>query len=144
MQSIRPSRRMTGLTAGSKYVIDSSAWIEYLFGTNAGKKAAEFIENPDNTIITPNIVLAEVASKYARLGENPEQAIISITEMSSPAAETRNLYAQGGIKHAEMRRQHKNISLADCIVLSLAEMEGAAIIAKDYHLKGRGFIDIGK
>ena len=132
------------MKAGSRYLVDSSAWIEYLFGTNEGKKAAQFIEKPENTIITPNIVLAEVVSKYCRLGEDPTDAIASISSLSTEIMERRDVYETAGMKHAELRRKYKSIGLADCIVLAIAEKEDAIIITKDHHLSEKNAINLRK
>ncbi len=124
-------------------MIDSSAWIEYLFGTPAGKKAGEIIENPANQIITPNIVVAEVVSKYLRLGENPEKAIFAMNAVSAPPLENRGAYVSAGFLHIEMRKNHKRASLADAIIATVAENNNAKIVTKDLHLKGKNSIFIG-
>ncbi|MEX0569157.1 MAG: PIN domain-containing protein, partial [Candidatus Njordarchaeota archaeon] len=49
-------------------VFDSYAWIEFFLGSEKGAKVKELMEG-DEDIITPTIVLAEIANKYYREGE---------------------------------------------------------------------------
>lgn len=121
-------------------LIDSSAWIEYLEESSLGIKAAKYIDNKKNILITPNIVAAEVISKVARKGKDTEIPILAIKTVSSRARESSADYIQAGLKHAQLRKKHPNISLADAIILVLAEKNKAKIITKDYHLKGKNTI----
>ncbi len=50
-----------------KTVVDSYAWIEHFLGSEKGGKTNEILQNSDE-IYTPDIVLAEIARKYAREG----------------------------------------------------------------------------
>ena len=48
-----------------KYIIDSSAWIEYLQGSIFGEKVREILMN-NNEIYVINITISEVVSKIKR------------------------------------------------------------------------------
>ena len=56
-----------------KIVIDTYAWIEFLVGSEKGKKVKELLENAE-AVYTPSIVLAETARKFLREG-NDEKTI---------------------------------------------------------------------
>ena len=47
-------------------IFDSYAWVEYFIGSKRGEVAKEYLEGGE--IITPDIVIAEVARKYVREG----------------------------------------------------------------------------
>ena len=126
--------------SGNKYIVDSSAWIEYLEATPQGSKVAKIIEAESNEIITPNIVVAEVASKIIRKGGNHKIAINAIRTLSKPAYEEQNDYFLAGETHSTLIQKIRGISLADAIILTLAEKENAKIITKDHHLKGKNTI----
>lgn len=128
---------------GYSYLIDSSAWIEYLNETPAGKKTAEIIEKPGNTILTPFIVSAEVISKISRSGENEEYAVNAIKSLSIPADEEIEDYFKAGKMHAELRKSFKGISLVDALIKVLAEKHNAKIVTKDFHLKGKNTVFLG-
>lgn len=48
-------------------VLDTHAWIEYFIGSERGATAGEYIEKGEK-IVTPDIVLAEIARKYPHNG----------------------------------------------------------------------------
>ena len=54
-----------------KIVIDSYAWIEHISGTEKGRKIKELMDNSE-PIYTPGIVLAEIARKFLREGQNTD------------------------------------------------------------------------
>ncbi|HZX20574.1 MAG TPA: PIN domain-containing protein [archaeon] len=124
----------------NNFLMDSSAWIEYLDASPLGAKVTKYLENKKYTIITPNIVTAEVISKAARKGKDAGIAIQAIKTLSRESKENVRDYIKAGLSHAEMRKSHSNISLADAIILVLAEKNKAKIITKDYHLKGKNTI----
>ena len=131
------------MTSGNRFLIDSSAWIEYLEATPSGAKASKIIEGGKNTIITPNIVMAEVVSKVIRKGGNHEIAVNAIQTLSKPATEEWGDFIRAGKEHAKLKERIKGISLADAIILTLAEKNRAAIVTKDSHIKGSKTLFIG-
>ena len=131
------------MIAGSRFVIDSSAWIEYLEGFPPGKKAAEIIEKEGTIIITPRIVMAEVYSKTLRWGGDAEKAKTIIESFSAPFDEDNETYFIAGRIHAELKKKSKNTSLADAIVLAIARRNNAKLVTKDFHQKGPNTIFIG-
>ncbi len=133
-------RKGTGLTQGNRYIIDSSAWIEYLEGTQQGKKVAGIIEDGKNIVMTPNIVAAEVTSKILRKGQKHEIAESAMKALSKPLKEEINDYFNAGKLHAKLREKISGISLADAIILTLAEKEKSKIVTKDSHLKGKNTV----
>lgn len=120
----------------NKYIIDSSAWIEYFLGSESGEKVRKIIDNKKNIIITPNIVYAEVVSKLSRNGVYEKEHSQVIQGLSLSVPETPFIYIQSGINHSEMRQNCKNVSLADAIIKTLALEQNASIVTKDNHLKG--------
>ena len=115
--------------------MDASAWIEYLRGTSIGRKIQGLIENDNSTIITPNIVCAEVLSKTARDQEDTLKAIQAIIFNSILANEEQSDYFEAGILHASIRKEHEGISIADAIIITIAKKHQAKIITTDFHLK---------
>ncbi len=125
---------------GNKYIIDSSAWIEYISGSETGKKVKAIIEGNNNIILTPSIVVAEVISKIIRLEKNATEAKIAIKMLSKQPMEEWTDYIEAGELHPEMRKKHKEISLADTIIKVIADKNWATIVTKDAHLKGKNAI----
>ena len=127
------------MTSG-KFVIDASAWIEYLNGTNLGKRVEKILNNRENVVITPNIVSAEVIRKLQRTGFEVDAAISAIRTLSMSVPEDQTMYFEAGKLHAQMRTKNNNASLADAIIKKVAGENDATIVTKDRHLKGANAI----
>lgn len=126
----------------NKYVIDSSAWIEYFLGSSPGEKVRKIVDNKKNVVITPNVVYAEVVSKLLRTGIYEREHSSLIQGLSVSVPETPLIYIKAGHNHAQMREKDKGVSLADAIILTLAQEQDAQIVTKDNHLKGNKTIMI--
>ncbi len=50
-----------------KIVVDSYAWIDIFLGSRKGREAADAIQEAE-LVLTPGVVLAEIARKYLREG----------------------------------------------------------------------------
>jgi predicted nucleic acid-binding protein len=114
-------------------IIDSSAWIEYMFGTKKGAEVRKVIENPKNEIYTPNVVRSEVLSKFVRNGYPPEKIIETIETISLTPKETPEIYFEAGKIHAALKEK-TGIGMIDSIILSIAKYNNAKILSFDKHL----------
>lgn len=123
-------------------VFDSYAWIEYFLGSDSGKVVKNYIDVEE--VITPSIVLAEVARKYLREGVNEEDVdkrlnfiaanstVLNIdVELSIAAAKA---YLEL-FEKTKMERL-KSPSLTDGIVLATGRILRAKIVTGDEHFKG--------
>ena len=125
------------------FLIDSSAWIEYLNGTGLGQKVQKIVEDENNIVLTPNIVGAEVISKLSREEKDTEEAITAIKTLSIPPKENQAYYFEAGKEHSVMRKKFKGTSLADAIIKIIAQKNNAILVTKDFHLKGKNTVFIG-
>lgn len=119
----------------TKHVIDAYAWIEYLDGSNSGKKVSTILENNDD-IYTCAITLGEVVSKVARMGKDAKIAYDVMLSNSQIISVDEELSLQAGLVHCEMRKSSKDFGLADAYVLALARKLKSKIITGDPHFKG--------
>ena len=129
-------------------VFDSYAWIEFFLGSEKGVKVKELIEG-DEDIITPTIVLAEIANKYYREGEEEKIVIerISIIRDASTVryiddAILRKLQEAREvlIENKKRLKLRRDPSLADYIVYAISIAEKARIVTGDDHFKGLNVI----
>ncbi|MCD6491366.1 MAG: PIN domain-containing protein [Candidatus Korarchaeota archaeon] len=129
-------------------VFDSYAWIEFFLGSEKGAKVKELIEG-DEDIITPTIVLAEIANKYYREGEEEKIVIerISIIRDASTVryiddAILRKLQEAREvlIENKKRLKLRRDPSLADYIVYAISIAEKARIVTGDDHFKGLNVI----
>ena len=120
----------------SRYVIDASAWIEYLRGSQLGEQVKGYIESKESEAFTPLLTIAEVVSVVRREGKDHEIAYRHMLSLSKFLAMDPELCVEAGLFHATMRATIKDFGLADAFVFAAAKKIKAKIITKDRHFKG--------
>jgi predicted nucleic acid-binding protein len=117
----------------SEFILDSYAWIEYFNGSLQGAKVKEMLAT--KRALTPSIVIAELAFRYADWSEWKQMLafIQANTEITGLNYQTAN-YA-GQIKQAIRERLKNNFGLADAIILATAKEHRAKIVTGDQHFK---------
>jgi predicted nucleic acid-binding protein len=118
----------------TKHVIDAYAWIEYLDGTDAGRKVTATLENSDG-VYTCAVTLAEVVSKVARKGKDAKIAYDVLLSNSQIVCVDEELSMQAGLLQSEMRKTSKDFGLADACILAAARGLKAKILTGDAHFK---------
>ena len=118
----------------TKHVIDAYAWIEYLDGSDSGKKVASIIEN-DATVYTCAITVGEVVSKVARKGKDAKIAYDVLLSNSQIITVDEELSLQAGLIHSEMRKTSKDFGLADAYILATARKLKSKIVTGDPHFQ---------
>lgn len=117
--------------AAPLYVVDTSAWIEWLTGSAVGKKLGkQFPDKP--RCIVPTIVQLELSKWLVReLGEAEADQVIAYTQkcVVVPMDTAIALLA------ADLHREHK-LATADAIVYATARRQGAELLTCDAHFQG--------
>lgn len=126
-----------------KIVVDTYAWIELFIASKKGEEVKRLIAEADE-VITPDIVLSEVARKYIREGVGEEAilnrlaAISNTTELVSidarVALESGNCYLE--LKQSASRRRIGDPSLFDAIILAVARLREDKVLTGDRHFQG--------
>src|SRR5208282_6561892 len=111
----------------SRYVVDSYAWVEYLDGTESGRKVSDLIKE-NNEIFTCVLTIAEVVSKAARKGKDVKIAYDVLTSNSKIIDADEELSLRAGLLHYEMRKTVKDFGLADAYILATAGKLKAKIL----------------
>jgi predicted nucleic acid-binding protein len=109
----------------------------------AGKAAREEVERADD-VLTPAIVLAELARKYIREGTDQRavrrwlQGIAEATEVYGIDTELAMSSALASIELVEKSKKEKLESpgLGDALVLATARANQARVLTGDVHFKG--------
>ena len=117
-----------------RYIIDSSAWIDYLEGEELGEEVRKIILS-NNEIYVSNLIIAEVISYIQRKKGNTQLAYSSITSNSEIAELTPEIAKEAGLLHAEMKVKSKNFGLVDAFILVLAKKLNAKILTADEHFR---------
>jgi predicted nucleic acid-binding protein len=118
----------------TKHVIDAYAWIEYLDGSESGKKVASIIESNDE-VYTCAITLGEVVSKVARKGKDAKIAYDVLVSNSQIIPVDEELSLHAGLIHCEMRKTIKDFGLADAYILAAARKLKSKIVTGDPHFQ---------
>ena len=116
-----------------KCLMDSYSWIEYFNGTDEGLKVRDILGS--NECFTLSINLAEVISKFKRMGEDTDRAYDLILANSKFLAIGSSLSKNGGLLHAEIYGDIKDMGLADCLLLQAARDINAKVVTGDRHFK---------
>jgi len=119
----------------NRYVIDAYAWIEYLIGSEAGKKIGSVFTEEDSEVYTCAVTIAEVVSKTAREGREAEIAYDILVSDSQVVEVDEVLSKEAGLLHAEMRKTVEGFGLADAYVLATARMTKSKVLTGDPHFK---------
>jgi predicted nucleic acid-binding protein len=113
------------------YVVDTSAWIEWLIDSALGKKLGKVF--PDKTqCVVPTIVQLELSKWLVReIGEDQADQVIAYTQkcvvvpLDTPIA----------LLAADLHREHK-LATADAIVYATARQQRADLLTCDAHFEG--------
>ena len=112
---------------------DTSAIVELIRGSDAGK-AAEEILNGSELVLVPTLVLAELRSFLER--NNLDASIVEmVAESGFVIPLEMEVAINAGALHAKVKRENKNVSLADCIIAETARKYGAVVLTTDHHFK---------
>ena len=116
-----------------KYIIDSSAWIEYLSGSKAGEEVNKLLKKEEIYVIS--IIISEVVSFVKRNGGNTEIAYESVIKNAKIMEITPRIAKEAGLLHSTMREKGSNFPLAAALILCSAKENQAKIITTDNHFK---------
>lgn len=118
-----------------RLVVDSWAWVEYLRGSEAGRRVDARLESTED-LWTSVVSLTEVVSKYRRERIPEQPAIDAISSLSRFGVPSRDDAVEAGRIHAEVKPKSPNFGLADSFVLQLARKLGGKVLTGDSDFKG--------
>ncbi|MEK6928554.1 MAG: PIN domain-containing protein [Nanoarchaeota archaeon] len=117
-----------------KYLIDTSAWIEYLEGSEKGENVNALFNNEDNEITTIPLIIAEVISKVTRKKGNIGSAFALLSSCVLLAIDGITA-KEAGLLHTHEKEKNQNFSLADALILKVAQRNNLKLITTDRHFK---------
>jgi predicted nucleic acid-binding protein len=116
-----------------KILLDTSAWVEYLLGSEIGEKVNQYLK--DNEIITSVITLFELSYKADRERWNIKNCLNFIKIESQIIGIKESSIIEFGRLYNETRKKESSFGFADAIVLLTANTEKAQIVTKDNHFR---------
>ena len=114
----------------NKYLLDSSAWIEYFAGTEKGMKIKQFIN--DAQIYTTGVIVAEVSTHFLKKGLHAGEAISAIRSLAQLVHFDFNLGQKSAEIYIKERKTQGKFGLADAHVVATARTVQAKLITCDY------------
>ncbi|MBI5389528.1 PIN domain-containing protein [Candidatus Woesearchaeota archaeon] len=117
-----------------KYLIESSAWVEYLGGSAKGKKVKELIES--EAVATSVISIAELADKFEREGLTFQPSLNFMHATSAILPITVDICVHAAAIKKEQRTLSPKFGLADALHLATARREKARLITSDGDFRG--------
>jgi predicted nucleic acid-binding protein len=123
-------------------LLDSYAWIEYFLGSAKGSRVETFLK--EEQVVTPTIVLAEIARKYIKEGFSEggvRKRLFFIASKSLLTEISIELAIEAGKAYMQLLKKAKKEdldtpSLADAIILASARTQNLGIVTGDPHFKG--------
>ena len=107
-------------------VIDTSAWIEFLIGTSAGRTVAQHLPDRPSRLI-PTIVQLELAKWFTREnGHDAANRVIALTKVCTIVS----LDSEIALSAAEACRTHK-LATADAVIFATARAHDAELLTCD-------------
>ena len=115
----------------NKYLLDSSAWIEYFSGTPIGEKVKSILEGEDTAIVTCMLSIAEISDKFSKENEKFDRSLAFIKSISPVVNLTLNSCSEAGKLKAQRRKTKKEFGLVDAIIYLTAKENSCILLTKD-------------
>lgn len=119
----------------TRFVIDAYAWIEYLNGSEKGRKAAQMIEDNANELFTSCATVAEVIGKVLRRDQEIKVALNQINNFSAVLDITQDISMEAAHIHFEVKKKSKEFGMLDAFVAATAKKMNAKILTGDSDFK---------
>lgn len=124
-------------------IVDSFAWIEFLAGSPHGDRVHELLSTAE-VVITPDLVLAEIARKLRRDGVasgTARRKIQDISTLSRVAPISVEVAlgvfdADADLRDSARARRLGSPGISDAIILSMARAFDGSILTGDPHFHG--------
>lgn len=117
-----------------KLIIDASAWVEYLTGSQKGEKVRKYFEEYE--LYTSTVSVSEVIAKMLREGFSEEIAILAIPARSQIVPIDFGIASDAGKAYYILRKKKDKISLSDTICLSTARKISGKVLTFDNDFRG--------
>jgi predicted nucleic acid-binding protein len=124
-------------------IVDSFAWIEFLIGSVHETRIRETLTTAD-VVVTPDLVLAEVARKLARDGVQPgmiRHKVEDVSTLSQVVPITVEIAlgvfeADRDLRKSAKSRHLDTPGLSDAVILSTARSVEGKVLTGDPHFEG--------
>lgn len=123
-----------------KILLDTYAWVEYLEGSEEGKRVRDLLEGEDTEIYTSVLTIAELSDAFHRGGLDADLEWSDIQDFvqinSSLISLEAEEMADAGALKVERRKEFDDFGLMDAIILISSRKTDAELLSGDPHLTG--------
>jgi len=120
----------------TRLVVDASAWIEYLDGSQKGARIRDLASDEGNEVFTASLSVAEVVSRVQRCGQDGRRTAQNLEAACIIVPMDFTLAVSTGLIHAAMRVKIPDFPYGDAAVLAVARTLKARIVTCDSHFAG--------
>ncbi len=121
-----------------KILFDTYAWVEYLEGSEEGKRVKELLEREDTEIYTSNLTIAELSDAFHRGGLEADlewSDIQDFVQMNSSLVKLEaEEMAEAGALKVERREEFDDFGLMDAIILVSSWKSDSKLLTGNPHL----------
>jgi len=114
-----------------KYLIDSSAWIDYFLANPDGEKVKELIEDRASACFTSALSVAEVTIKLKKIDLDYDAASSAIKSISTILSIDETTAFDAALLYVEKRKKMKDIGIVDVILMVQSMDGGLTIVTRD-------------
>jgi hypothetical protein len=119
-------------TTDDRFLIDSSAWIEYLRATGSATNllVRELIKNPDTIAVTEPIIMELLAGAPDITAQRKIERLVDGAALLT--IDNRTDWRDAAAIHVAARRRGRTVrKLVDCLIASIAARTGAVLVHND-------------
>ena len=118
-----------------RFLLDSSAWIEYILGSSKGEEVFEILKQNQDEVYSLSLILAEIVSKFKREKQDFSLAFRIISSNSRILEVSPEIAKEAGLLHAEMKQKKRDFGLIDAIIWAVAKKLNTKLVTCDSHFK---------
>ena len=112
-------------------ILDTSAWVEFIEGTERGQEVKAVLEREEN--FTSIVTISEITQWCLRNGrENVAATIDEVKRISQILPLTETISIGAGKLNYERKKAGKKWGIIDSIIVATAQVYGLKILTKDY------------
>jgi predicted nucleic acid-binding protein len=118
------------------YILDSFAWVEYVLGSSMGAFVDLLLRTPDVDLLTPSIVIAELAFKFQHEGNSKWDLLRKFIKIKSKSIDlTSDLAEKSGTQKLLLRKISNGIGLTDAIIYQTSLEFAGKLVTGDSHFE---------
>jgi len=115
----------------TRYMLDSSAWIHYFLGTEAGIIVKKIVEDEKNECFTSSLTISEIIIKLKKCNVDYEAAFTTIQTLSRILVLDEDSAFKAGILYAKKRNNIPDIGIVDVIIQMHAREGNFTVVTSD-------------